>query len=62
MLLAPALWAPYEPLPREPANDPGVWAPYEPVLRGMFPKAVKPSSSSPLRSPGSARKDLTYSV
>ncbi len=31
------------------------------VLCGLCPKAVKPSSSSPLRSPGSERKVLTHS-
>jgi hypothetical protein len=31
------------------------------VLSGMDPKAVKPSSSSPLRSPGRARKSLRNS-
>ncbi len=49
--------------PQEEApNDPGLWSRYAPVLCGMFPKAVKPQSSSPLRSPGSVRKDLTYSA
>ncbi|MEU3175437.1 hypothetical protein ABZ657_27170, partial [Streptomyces sp. NPDC007000] len=33
-----------------------------PVLCGPLPKEVKPSFSSPLRSPGSERKDFTYSA
>ncbi|CAM5740493.1 GTPase Der [Streptomyces hirsutus] len=44
------------------AEGPRTVADGRPVPRGAPPKAVNPSSSSPLRSPGSDRKDLTYSA